>query len=318
LHLVFVVKASKFDREDLVRWMKLSLVHGVGPKRMLQLSGQFESVEGLFNATPERLLMTGVLTPKMIKDFERLKAAADENYFSAIEFCTGQNIRVVPLISEEYPRRLLSGISPPKTLFLWGDTSLLEANKTLAIVGSRSANETMRKFAYTSAKILAEAGFAIVSGGATGIDTEAHRGAIDTGGKTICVMGTGFSNFYPQENQGLFERIRERGLLVSEHLPNFPGDRISFLQRNRITSGLSDGLLFCSNERLNSGTATQVRIAHKQKIPIYCPNRELSGASADGIVDAISEYGAKEIRNAEEIVELMKNKEMRNQTLTDY
>ncbi len=296
------VSPHKFDREEMAMWLKLTLVHGIGPKRLLRLFSHFESIGGLFDASGEKLLRTGILTSGMIEGMGRLKSASDENYLCVIDSCAEKGILMLPLIDERYPKRLLGTGSPPCTLFLWGDASLLDAPKTFAIVGSRVANEAAHKFAYSVAGKLGNAGFAIVSGGASGIDTEAHKGALDSGARTMCVMGAGFFNFYPGENRGLFETIREKGLLISEHLPNFHGDRISFLQRNRITSGLSDGLLFCASESLKSGTATQVKTAHSQKIPIFCPDIEVGVSPYTGVRDAMARCGALPVRGADEII----------------
>ena len=316
---MFAVKTLHFDRQELAKWMKLTLVKGVGPKRLLQLSSHFGSIAEIFSAPAEKLLSSAILSPDMIKSFNQLKSASDENFASAIDFCSSNKISIVTLVESDYPKRLLGISSPPSTLYLWGDVSLLEAPRTFAIVGAREANETALKFAYDSSRALSEAGFTIVSGGAKGIDTQAHKGALDAGGKTIVVMGTGFSNFYPQENKERFETIREKGLLVSEHLPNFHGDRISFLQRNRITSGLSDALLFCSSEGLSSGTATQVKIAHAQKKQIFCPAMGMNIAPNIGVQDAIVEYGAKPVSNANEILHAMgKIKQANSISLQNY
>ncbi len=314
---MFAVKTYHFDRQELAKWMKLNLVKGLGPKRILQLFSHFESMEDIFAANPEELLRTGVMSLEMIKALKQLRDASDVAFSGAVDFCTSNKIKIVTLVESGYPKRLLEISSPPCTLFLWGDISLLDAPKSFAIVGSREANETAMKFAYDSSKTLSNAGFVIVSGGAKGIDTHAHMGALDAPGKTIAVMGTGFSNFYPQENQAMFEAIREKGLLVSEHLPNFHGDRISFLQRNRITSGLSDGLLFCASESLNSGTATQVKIAHAQKKPIFCPAMDIGIVPNIGLQDAIVEYGATPIHTADEITHAL-GKAAQYTTLQSY
>ena len=313
------MKNRHFDRQELAKWMKLTLVKGVGPKRIQQLFSHFETIDELFSAQAEKLLRTGVMTSDMIKSLEQLKGASDEKFAETIDFCYSNKIGIVTLVESSYPKRLLEVGAPPCTLFFWGDTSLLDAPKTFAIVGAREANDAAKTFAYDSAKTLSEAGFVIVSGGAKGIDTKAHEGALDAKGKTIAVMGTGVSNFYPEENSALFETIKEKGLLVSEHLPNFHGDRISFLQRNRITSGLSDGLLFCSSESLSSGTATQVRIAHTQKKPIFCPAIDMGIVPNIGVQDSIVEYEAKQVHNAEEIISALgKAKMVQHSSLQNY
>jgi len=304
---VFAVKNCHFSPGELAKWMKLTLVKGLGPKKTLQLFGQFETIGEIFSAPAEKLLKSGIMTPEMISSFEQLKSASDEKFADTVNFCISSKIGMIALVESNYPKRLLEIGSPPSTLFAWGDVSLLDAPKTFAIVGARDANDNALKFAHDSAMQLSEAGYVIVSGGAKGIDTNAHLGAIDAHGKTIVVMGTGFSNFYPSENKQLFENIRINGLLVSEHLPNFHGDRISFLQRNRITSGLSDGLLFCASNILSSGTTTQVKIAHTQKKRIFCPAMDAGISPNVGIQDAIAEFGAKPVKNANEIISALGN-----------
>jgi len=302
------MQKNHFNKQEMAKWMKLTLVKGVGPKRLQQLFSHFDSIDAIFSAKAEDLLRTGVMTQDMVENFEKLKAASDEKFESTIDFCASNGIMMVSLVEKKYPARLLGAGSPPCTLFLSGDASLLNSPKTFAVVGARAANDAAMKFAYDSVQQLANAGFVVVSGGAKGIDTQAHRSALDANGKTMVVMGTGFSYFYPEENRRLFEEIRKKGLLISEHLPNFPGDRISFLQRNRITSGLSDGLLFCASESLKSGTATQVKIAHSQKKPLFCPAMDMGISPNTGIQDAIAEYGVRQIRKADEIIAALEKK----------
>src|SRR3989338_844765 len=120
--------------------MKLTLVKGVGPKRIQQLFSHFETIDELFSAQAEKLLRTGVMTSDMIKSLEQLKGASDEKFAETIDFCYSNKIGIVTLVESSYPKRLLEVGAPPCTLFFWGDTSLLDAPKTFAIVGARENN----------------------------------------------------------------------------------------------------------------------------------------------------------------------------------
>ena len=104
-----------------------------------------------------------------------------------------------------------------------------------------------------------------------GIDTAAHTGAIDATGKTICVLGSGLLKPFPKDNRLLFNKISEKGLLISEHLPSFSGSKFALIQRNRITSGLSLALILCAS-KLVGGAMVQTEIANQQMIPIFCPS----------------------------------------------
>ncbi|MBI5158970.1 DNA-protecting protein DprA [Candidatus Micrarchaeota archaeon] len=309
-----------FDKEEFAKWMKLTLVKGLGPKKLLMLTRLFGSLDNIFDAAPDNLLASGVFTADMLRQWKQLKDASDEKFLNVIDECAKNKIQITTLLDDNYPARLLQTSAPPHTLFLRGDSSLLKAEKTFAIVGGRDVSETAKKFAYDCARGLGDNGFVIVSGGAKGTDTAAHRGALDSKGtKTICVFGTGFFDIYPEENKPLFEEIKYKGLIVSEYLPNFSGSKFSFLQRNRITSGLSDGLLFCASEGLCSGTATQVKIAYNQKIPLFCPAMNLNIPPNIGIQDAIMEYNAKQIRCVPEIMDsLSKHKRIQHASLNNY
>ena len=155
-----------------------------------------------------------------------------------------------------------------------------------------------------------------MSGGAIGIDASAHKGTLELSkGKTICVLGSGFFKMYPKENISLFEEIGKRGLLVSEHLPNFPGSRISLIQRNRITSGLSNVIIVVASGT-HGGAMVQIKIAFEQRIPIFCPKLSLNLEPNEGLRQVIDEWGGKETDDVYEIIALLNRNEktrMKNQ-----
>lgn len=137
------------------------------------------------------------------------------------------------------------------------------------------------------------------------IDYEAHKGALEASGKTICVMGPGLLKLYPEEHIPLFEEIRKKGLLISENLPSFSGSKFALLQRNRITSGLSDALIAVTGTS-GHGVMTQLRHAHEQSIPIFCPNRKFNFSPSNGINEKKQTYKITEIEDINPVLEVIK------------
>lgn len=296
------------NKAKIIQWLKLGQINGLGPIKLQRLVEIFGTIENVFNATPQELLDTRIVKAEMLPKLTKLKNDPDTNYLKSIEKAISSDIKIVTLVDAEYPIKLKRMPYPPLTLYLWGNTSLLNAKK-IAIVGTRQPSEKAKEFAFESAKYFASMGFAVTSGGAEGIDTSAHEGAlcIDSG-KTISILGNGFFHMYPPQNTPLFEKIKQsNGLLVSEYLPNFGWTRFSFLQRNRITSGLSDALLVCASAE-KGGSMVQTRIANEQRIPLFCPAIDMDIQPNAGITNAIKEYGAQEIHTPQELIEKLKNR----------
>ena len=292
----------EFNREEILLWFKLSQVPKLGPVKLLALFTLFGNIQKIFKADKELLLKSRIFNIEMISELEKIKNASDDNFFRAIDECISNDIAVLPIISNKYPLNLKRMPYPPKSLFLKGNVSLLESN-AVAVVGTRHPSEEALKWTFKNSKILAENNFTVISGGAIGVDSAAHQGALEaSGGKTIAVLGTGFFKKYPEENLPLFEKIEKNdGLLISEHLPNFPGSRFSLLQRNRITSGLSQGLVMVASGG-KGGAMVQTKIAFDQKIPIFCPSLSLNLQPNEGVKEVIEKFGGKEIFTIEEVI----------------
>ncbi|HOD66198.1 MAG TPA: DNA-processing protein DprA [candidate division Zixibacteria bacterium] len=142
----------------------------------------------------------------------------------------------------DYPPMLSALEPPPPLLFRVGEPAHA-SDRMIAIVGTRHPTERGRMFAHGLARALAESGIAVVSGMAEGIDTAAHTGALDGGGRTVAVWGSSLDQVYPPTNRGLADRIRERGAIYSEYLPGTFPDRPHFPERNRIISGMAWGVV---------------------------------------------------------------------------
>lgn len=178
-----------------------------------------------------------------------------------------EKVEILPFSSPSYPKALLSYEESPSVLFLKGQLDALKGFM-IAIVGTRRASSYGLKEAHRFAKELSSNGIIIVSGGARGIDREAHLGALKATGKTIAVLGTGLDVIYPKEHRKLYDKIQEMGALVSEFPPNTPPYPGNFPKRNRIISGLSGAVLIIEAP-IKSGAIITAKWALEQGKEIF-------------------------------------------------
>ena len=204
----------------------------------------------------------------------------------------------INITDEIYPTKLKEIKNPPKKLFLRGDLKLFESN-SIAIVGSRECTSYGFYKAYEFGKELSKKEICVISGLAQGIDTAAHLGAMHQKGKTIAVLGTGLNRIYPKENEMLAESIiKNGGLIISEYELYQERKSENFPKRNRIMSGLSDGILVVE-ARKKSGTLITARYAKEQERKVF---------ALPGNIDAINSSGTNElIKNGATVVTEVKD-----------
>lgn len=186
----------------------------------------------------------------------------------------GNKLQKICIQDSRYPKSLKRIKNPPITLYIEGNFELLKST-SIAIIGSRNASESGKLLAKKFATELSKIGITIISGLAKGIDSTAHYNSINNIGKTIAVLGCGFNNIFPKDNMSLYKEIlKNDGLIISEYPPNIEAKSSYFIQRNRIISGLSQGVIIVeANHR--SGTSTTVAHAKKQNKPIFSIPHEL-------------------------------------------
>jgi DNA processing protein len=165
------------------------------------------------------------------------------------------SVDVIPMTSPRYPTPLLALVDPPPLLFLKGDLKLLQ-RMGVAVVGSRKATGVGRRAAETLGRELGAHGIPVVSGMALGIDGEAHRGALQVGGRTIAVLGSGFKRVYPAAHRRLFHEIGQKGLLLTEFFPAEPALPHHFPKRNRIIAALSRAIVVVEAGRRSGALIT--------------------------------------------------------------
>jgi DNA processing protein len=200
----------------------------------------------------------------------------------------------------EYTPALTRLADPPIGLFLRGRTMQL-GHRRVAVVGSRRPSGLGADVAWELGRALATAGALVTSGGAIGIDARAHEGALDVGGSTVCVLGSGIDVMYPATNRRLLERIAERGTLVSEYPPGVPAEPFRFPARNRLIAGLSLGVVIVEGGA-RSGTRSTADYAGQVGIDVFAvPGPVTSELSA--APHALIRDGARLIRNADDLLD---------------
>lgn len=209
-------------------------------------------------------------------------------------------MKKVLLENKQYPGHLRKIKIPPKQLYLQGNVQLLN-KPTIAIIGSRNCTENGKKLARRFAKELSMQGLVIASGMAIGIDTQAHKGALEVGGETIAVLGNGLNNIYPEENKYLYEQIKkQKGLVISEYEPNEKASSNKFLERNRIVSGISIGVLIIE-AAYRSGTSVTARIATEQCKKVFVLPHEIEDKHGIG-TNKLIRKGAILVTSTEQII----------------
>jgi len=278
------------SRVDVARmaWMALTLTPGMGPTRIWKAMNRLGAAERLFEASLTELEGLGMPAQSAQFVFEGKARAAAEDELKRVAEAGGS---VLTPEEEAYPERLREIYDPPAVLWIRGNVELL-ARPGIAVVGTRQPSPYGAGMAELLSRDLANRRLVILSGMARGVDTAAHKGAIEAGGKTIAVWGTGIDVIYPKENKKLAESIvASGGTIVSEYpLGTFPAPQ-NFPIRNRILSGMSVGVLVIEAAEY-SGTRITARCAMEQNRDVYAVPGNVTNKNAWG-PNTLIKQGAK-------------------------
>ncbi|WP_245612750.1 DNA-processing protein DprA [Kosmotoga pacifica] len=212
---------------------------------------------------------------------------------------------LITYLDEVYPDILRNSYSPPTVIFFEGRKKLLLEEPAISIVGSRKATAYGINVAQKLAKELDEKGLVIVSGLAAGIDAAAHKGSLDSGGRTIAVLGTGIDVIYPSSNRELFLRIANNGCIVSEFLPGTPPLKQNFPRRNRIIAGLSQAVLVVE-AAIKSGSLITAKLALENGRDVFAVPGDITRKNSEG-TNWLIKNGAKLITRIEDVLEEFPN-----------
>ncbi len=284
-------------------WIWLSLIEGLGPIKKKKLLGIYKTPENIYKLDKSQLLeIEGIgemLADKILN--EKTRASVQKH----IEYMNKNKIDIININVESYPQQLKNIYDAPISLYIKGNKEILN-NKALAIVGCRQASEYGKKAAKYFAYNLAQNQFNIVSGLAKGVDSYAHVGSLCVEnkqgcGKTIAVVGNGLDTIYPSENSKLAEQIIEsRGAIISEYPLGTKPNKMNFPARNRIISGISNGVIVIEAKE-KSGTLITVDFALEQGRDVFVVPGNINSINSVGTNDLIKQ-GAKLVTTYNDII----------------
>ena len=285
---------NALSEQEKLDWLRLYRTENIGPITFYKLLERYGDAEKALLALPELGKKGGRKKPLTAPAMQAIEAE-----YEALKKVGGD---IVTASCPEYPMALSAIDDAPPVLSYLGDITL--ANKScIALVGARNASINGRKFAEKIARDLGARGQIIASGLARGIDTAAHKGALETG--TIAVVAGGIDIVYPQENTELFHQIREKGLILAESpWGQEPVARL-FPRRNRIVSGLSAAVIVVE-ATLKSGSLITARMAGEQGRDVMAVPSHPLDPRGQGPNHLIRE-GATLIRNADDVIEIINN-----------
>ena len=232
----------------------------------------------------------------------RLSALTHIDYLK--ELLAKETINYISPLDPQWPNQLIDlGSNSPFGLFTKGDQTLL-LNESISIVGTRKSTVYGNTIAAEFAFDLATIGFNIVSGGAIGIDTSSHHGALNAQGKTICVQANGLSKLYPSKNDFLFQKINNVGLIISEYPPGRNPVKNYFLDRNRIIAALSKSTIVVEAAEISGALSTARHALRMQRLVMAVPG-SINSLTSEGTNALIRNREAESVANLEQILELV-------------
>lgn len=256
-----------------------SCIMSINAKKKMELLNKFGNEKNIYTAKVEDLKETSLLTEN------QLKAIKDESIYKKTEevlkIIEKESILMVKFDDELYPNKLKEIYDPPTSLYYKGNINK-KSELVISVVGSRKASSYGLEQAYKISKELAKNGVTIVSGMASGIDSMAHRAALDANNITYGILGCGVDVIYPYENRKLYEEVIEKGAIISEFPPTTKPFKYNFPIRNRIISGMSDGVVVIEASN-KSGSLISVNFALEQGRDVF---------SVPGNIDSFNSIGA--------------------------
>lgn len=292
---------------DLLYYLAFSHCLGIGPVKLAALLNHFGKIKKAYLADKKELQQ--LLGLRQADKFLKFRSEFDP--VKKLEELTKKQIDIVPISHRAYPQQLRNISDPPICLYIKGNGIKIlnqtqadgkKTNYLFAVVGTRKPTsygiQIARKFSFE----LAQSGFIIVSGMAVGIDTVAHEAALETGTKTIAVLGCGVDIIYPPSNSRLYEKIIQTGGLIISEFP--PGQLVLkglFVARNRVISGLSMGVLVVEGAK-DSGALITARYAVEQGKEVFAPPAPLTSEMSEA-PNLLLKQGAKLVTTTGDILE---------------
>ncbi|MHC5110409.1 MAG: DNA-processing protein DprA [Planctomycetota bacterium] len=286
--------------EDAVLFLRLHLADNIGPRITEKLLAHFGSVGEIFAASQQALQRVDNLGPQKANAIQR---SSREDVHKQVARAKQLGLRILCRSDADYPAPLRCITDPPTCIFIRGQV-LATDTVAVAVVGTRRCSRYGREQALRFGRSLASAGFTVVSGLARGVDGQAHRGALDVGGRTLAVLGGGLDRIYPPEHEQLAHDIADQsGALISEYPLDVPPVAGNFPRRNRLIAGLSLGVLVVE-AGTRSGACITARLAHDYNREVFAiPGRIDQPDQSGGSNRLIRDCQAKLVMSLDDILD---------------
>src|SRR6185369_10255489 len=279
-------------------WVELNMTPGIGPRAAAKLLERFGSAEAVYDATRAELEQLRLVPEAIDTIIGRNLQAVAEAEIRAVKKLGGD---ILLLDDGVYPSPLREIYDPPIVIYVKGSWSQCLDQPCIAVVGSRRCSTYGQNAALMIARDLAHRGVTVVSGFARGIDGAAHRGALEAGGRTVAVLGTGIDECYPRDHRRLAAEILDKGgALVTQFPLGTPPVSENFPYRNRIISGLSLGVVVVEASE-NSGSLITARLAMEQNREVFAIPGNITSRNSFGTNYLIKGAGAKLVQQWQDI-----------------
>ena len=288
------------EQDALAGWLRLTATPGIGNETARRLLAAFGLPDAIFSQSQAALRQ--VVSTAQAQALAQPPEDPDAQLQTTVDWLAGGSDRqVLALGDAHYPAALLQMEDPPLVLYTLGSLALHALGPALAIVGSRNPTPQGTDNARQFARSFSNAGLVVVSGLALGIDAAAHLGALEGGGATVAVVGTGLDRVYPKQHRELAHRIAGHGAIVSEFALGTPPLAHHFPRRNRLIAALSQGTLVVE-AALQSGSLITARLASEQGKEVFAIPGSIHAPQSRGC-HALIKQGAKLVESAQDVLE---------------
>ncbi len=285
------------DNTKYYIWLSLGL--GFASKKVLFAFAAYDGdIEILYKGGERELRYFGMFSEGEIDRLLKTKLSDAEKI---IEKCSELGYEIIDITEDRYPQILRCIDDAPAVLYVDGNLPYFDKIRSVSVIGTRKATVYGIRTAFELGANLAKNGFCVVSGGALGIDCAAHRGALQVGGKTVCVLGCGLDVDYLRENKAMRKQIAEKGAVISEYPPETPASPHNFPQRNRIISGLTQGTVVVEAP-LKSGSMITVGCALEQCRDVFAVMGNVDSPYSEG-TNALIKEGAIPVTSYKDITD---------------
>ena len=283
---------------NAVYWIAIVDALGFGNHKVNDILEYYKNAKGFVDDNVNSWKFAGFLN---VKNIEKLKKINMDKAHQIVERCKELGYEIITIENPKYPKKLKNISNPPAVLYVNGELPDLDNKLCISIVGTRNSSAYGNKISFEMGYKLAKADAVVISGGAIGIDCSSQKGALQAKGKTIAVLGCGINFNYLMSNKNLRDNIAKSGALVSEYPPDYRCSSWTFPMRNRIISGMSDGVLVIEAGE-KSGSLITANLALEQNRDLFAIPGNINSRVSDG-TNKLIKICAKPVTQVEDILE---------------